>query len=425
MERFARKGASVPHLRPLWLWTAMAIALASPGAAGAPPSLIDAYDAAWQQQPEARTLPAWRQAVAARADAAASWLAAPLAVELNGQSDRFGDDLGSREYGIALSFPLWLWDERTQSQRLAGSESDALTTATAAAMLRLAGEVRSRWWQWQRTLVELALAQEQALIATRLVDDVQQRLLAGDLTQADHHQAKSELLAALNERGDAELAMLQAQTQLMTLTAWPETMLQQPSETPASEALPPLPASLDEIDPAHPHLAALLAQIELAKNSQALLATRSRANPELTLGAVTERDSHGEDYQPALQLAIRIPLGGGSRHQAELATASAVRLGLEADAALRRQQLLGEIAVARQAVAIGQEQAIRAAEQARLAVENAGFQRRAFELGESDLPTQLRLLRERGAAVRAARLTAIAHAEAISQLRQALGLLPQ
>lgn len=430
MALITTAGAGVPQQRwrPRWacrLWVVVALAMITTPAAAAPPTLAEAFAAAWQRQPEARALPAWQAAVNARAAAAASWLAAPAAVELSAKSDQFSDDLGNREYGAALALPLWLWDERQQSQQLAAGEHYALTTTTAAAMLNVAAQVRSRWWQWQRAQAEQALSREQQAIAKQLLDDVARRLNAGELSLADHHLANGQLLAAANARSSAELAMLQAQSELLALTGWPSSRLQSGEDEPASEALPDLPPQLTAIDPAHPQLAALLAQVELAKRSQALLATRSRANPELTLGVVSERDSYGEDYQPSLQLALRIPLGAGARHQAELAAASAARLQLESAAALRQQQLLGELELARQRVTTLATQAQLAAEQARLAQASAGFYRRAFELGEADLPSQLRLLRDAGEAQRSARLAALNHAEAISQLRQTLGVLPQ
>ena len=411
--------------RARWLLVVAALAMTTTIAAAAPPTLTEAFAAAWQRQPEARALPAWQAAVNARAEAAASWLAAPAAVELSAQTDQFSDNLGNREYGAALALPLWLWAEREQSQQLAASERDALTITTAAAMLNLAAQVRSQWWQWQRAQVELTLSQEQEAIAKQLLDDVQRRLQAGELSNAEQHLAKGQWLAAVNARSSAELVLLQAQTELLALTGWPPARLQSRALDAAGEALPELPLRLTAIDPAHPQLAALLAQAEVARRSQALVATRRSANPELTLGVVTERDSYGEDYQPSLQLAVRIPLGAGARHQAELAAASAERLQLESSAALRQQQLLGELELARQRVTTSATQARLAGEQARLAVESAAFYRRAFELGEADLPSQLRLLREAADAVRSARLAVIGHSEAISQLRQALGVLPQ
>lgn len=430
MVLLATAEACVPRQRRVpkcarWLWLVAVLATASTFVVAAPPTLTEAFAAAWQRQPEAHALPAWQAVVNARAEAAASLLAAPAAVELSAQSDQLSDDLGSREYGAALVLPLWLWDEREQSQQLATSERDALATTTAAAMLNLAAAVRSSWWQWQRAQVELALSQEQEAIAKQLLDDAHSRLQVGELSNAEQHLAKGQLLAAVNARSSAELALLQAQSELLALTGWPLARLQSLDAQAPSEVLPELPPQLTAMDPAHPQLAALLAQAEVAKRSQALVATRSSANPELTLGAVNERDSYGEGYQPSLQLAVRIPLGAGSRHQAELAAASAERLRLESAATLRQQQLLGELELARQRVTTSAAQARLAGEQARLAVESAAFYRRAFELGEADLPSQLRLLREAGDAVRNARLAVIGHSEAISQLRQALGVLPQ
>jgi hypothetical protein len=58
--------------------------------------------------------------------------------------------------------------------------------------------------------------------AKQLLDDVQRRLLAGELSNAEQHLAKGQLLAAVNARSSAELALLRAQTEL--LAARPATV---------------------------------------------------------------------------------------------------------------------------------------------------------------------------------------------------------
>ena len=66
-----------------------------------------------------------------------------------------------------------------------------------------------------------------------------------------------------------------------------------------------------------------------------------------------------------------------------------------------------------------------AEKRAQLARESRGFFDKSFRLGESDLPTRLRIELEAVEAERQSTRTRIDLAAAISALRQALGLLPE
>jgi cobalt-zinc-cadmium efflux system outer membrane protein len=60
-----------------------------------------------------------------------------------------------------------------------------------------------------------------------------------------------------------------------------------------------------------------------------------------------------------------------------------------------------------------------------LALESRTFFEKSFQLGESDLPTRLRIEVEAVEAQRQAALSRIEFSASISSLRQAAGLLPQ
>ncbi len=62
---------------------------------------------------------------------------------------------------------------------------------------------------------------------------------------------------------------------------------------------------------------------------------------------------------------------------------------------------------------------------ARLASETRGFFERSFRLGETDLPTRLRVELEAAESQRQAQRAQIDYAASISALRQALGLIPE
>jgi cobalt-zinc-cadmium efflux system outer membrane protein len=93
--------------------------------------------------------------------------------------------------------------------------------------------------------------------------------------------------------------------------------------------------------------------------------------------------------------------------------------------ALERERLMAEREAARVRVGAYRTQLAAAERRAQLARESRGFFDKSFRLGETDLPTRLRIEAEAAEAERQAARTRIELAAAISAWRQALGLLPQ
>ena len=156
-------------------------------------TLSQTFEAAWARQPELAALAARRDAARAQQQAAQSWTPEPVAVEVTGKTVRLIRNLGTREYEAGLAIPLWLPGERGRSQALAEAEGRAIESRTTAAQLRVAAAVREAWWNWQRARADAVTAQGQLDNAQRIAADVGKRLKAGDLAQADLHQADGAL----------------------------------------------------------------------------------------------------------------------------------------------------------------------------------------------------------------------------------------
>jgi len=163
----------------------------------------------------------------------------------------------------------------------------------------------------------------------------------------------------------------------------------------------------------------------VADRAAALAALRTRANPELLLATTRERDGRGEPTLRTITLGIRIPFGAGHRQAAVAATARAEATELDVERALAADRLAGEADAARAQVEAAKVQLAAAERRAQLAAESRGFFDRSFRLGETDLPTRLRIESEAAEAQRQAARSRIDLAAAISHWRQALGLLPE
>ncbi|MFG6449536.1 TolC family protein [Roseateles sp. BYS180W] len=385
-------------------------------------TLGQAFDAAWSQQPEVASLAMRRDAAQAHQRAAKAWTPEPPALEVTGKTDRLGSSLGTREYEIGLTVPLWLPRERGSSQALAEAESRAVESRTTAAQLRVAAAVREAWWNWQRAAVELATAQDQLDSAQRIALDVGKRLKAGDLARADQHQADGAVAAAQATVAGAEAASSVARQALAALMATPATHAKLTLAEPYAEPTPdPSPIDLS----AHGDFQWLRDRAAVAQGVVALTATQSRASPELKIATTRGRGAAGEAWQQTVTVGVRIPFGAGPRYDARLAAARAESVELEALMTLERARLSGERDTAKARVEAARLQLVAADRRAQLARESRGFFDKSFRLGESDLPTRLRIEAEATDADRQAARARIELAAAISAWRQALGLLPQ
>ena len=368
----------------------------TPGPVGGAITLPQAFAAAWARQPEAQSLDLRRDAAEARRQVAGSWTAQPPSLDLSGKTDQLSKNQGSREYMAGVALPLWLPGERSRQGALADAESKALDSRVTAAHLRTAAAVRD-------------------------AEDVRRRAKAGDLARSDQHQADGAAASAEVTLAESASLLAAATQQLRAL------MGKLPDETAADgpETPPAVPADFTALDATHPAVVELFDRAEVARRSADLASVQTRNNPELLLATTRERGAFGDDYQQTVTLGVRIPFGSDSRNRAKLGLARAEALETEGLLRLERERLAADLEAARVRVESGRTQLAAAEKRAQLARESRGFFDKSFRLGESDLPTRLRIELEAVEAERQNARARIELAAAISALRQALGLLPE
>jgi cobalt-zinc-cadmium efflux system outer membrane protein len=384
-------------------------------------SLPQAFDAAWQRQPEAKSAELRREAADARRQTAESWTAESPSLELSSKTDRLNRNDGSREYVAGVAIPLWLPGERSRAGALADAESRAVASRALSAQLRTATAVRDAWWGWHRARGEQLLARERLANARQISEDVRRRVKAGDLARADQHQAEGALAGAEATQAEADSALLAAARQVRALAG----ML--PAETAINtpETLPKLPSDFGAPETTHPGLAELFDRAEIARRSAELASVQTRSNPELLLATTRERDGFGDSYAQTMTIGVRIPFGSESRNRGKVGLARAEALEAEEHLRLERERLQADLEAADARVQAARSQLAAAEKRARLAGESRGFFEKSFRMGETDLPTRLRIELEAVEAEKQANRARIDLAAAISALRQALGLLPE
>ena len=398
----------------------------SAAAPGNSVSLKDVFDTAWLRQPEAQAFQKRRDAVQAQAKAATMLSPEPPAWEIGQRSDGMTGNKGAREIELGITVPIWLPGQRTASADLAQAELSWLERKLLAAQLRLASAVRDAWWGWLRARVDAELANEQLANAQSLAADVAKRTSAGDLAKSDQHQAEGAVAAAQAHAAQAQAASAAALAQVMALTG-----RSAPTDLTVNAAGEPTPGPTSGQTPSsspsvgHPLLAELEDRITVAERTAQLISTQKRSNPELTVATSRERGAFGERYGQTVQVGIRMPLGAGPRHDARLATAQAEAIEVQSQLTLEQARIQADQqgAAARLAAARTQLDAVQ--RRAKLANESRGFFDKSFRLGETDLPTRLRVEAEAAEATRQAARSQIDLASAISAWRQSLGLLPE
>jgi outer membrane protein, heavy metal efflux system len=391
-----------------------------------PFNLSVAYEAAWARQPEAQTLSVRKQALAAQRNTTNSWAPEPPTIEVSTATDRFSGNVGGREYGVAVSVPLWLAGERNGAKTLADAQTRGLAANLNAVKLKTAASVREAFWAWQRGQVELDLAKDRLKSAQAIAADVSKRLKAGDLARSDQHQADGNLAAAEGAIAESEQAVTIALLHLKALIGFSPRVGPPIAIDLLTEALPATSANSDSsIDPLHPELNALNSQAEVARQAAQLAAKQNRANSEVTVGLSRERGAFGDSYQSKLSIGIRIPFGLDSRSTAKVATADAEALEIYVQTQLAKERLITDMEAAQLKVLVAQRVLESFTKRARLANETRGFFDKSFRLGETDLPTRLRVELEVTEADRQVARARIDYAASVSALRQALGLLPQ
>jgi len=413
-----------------WLSRTLCLAIGGMLAAGnlwaqsAPLTLKQAFEAAWSRQPEAQSLAERREAAEARRQSADSWTAEPPSLEVSAKTDQLNKNQGSREYVAGIALPLWLPGERSRTGALADAESRATASRALGAQLRTAATVREAWWAWQRARIEKGLAQERLNGARQLASDVVRRVKAGDLARSDQHQADGAAATAEVALAETNTALATATQQLRALIGM-APISQGGEVSAAGEPAPAVPADFAALDTSHPAVIELLNRAEVARRGAELAEVQTRANPELTLATTRDRGVFGDPYQQTVTVGIRFPFGSESRNRAKAGLARAEAIEAEGQLRLERERLIADLEAARVRVESAQQQLTAADKRAQLARESRGFFEKSFRLGESDLPTRLRIELEAAEGERQAARARIDLAAAVSLLRQTLGLLPE
>lgn len=368
----------------------------------------------FEHSPQKQTLTAGKTLVEARAAVAEGLLPGAPAVSVRHQNDLIGSGRNLREWEAALELPVWLPGQRAARESVAHQAGASLDASQGYLMLDLAGQVRETVWDVTLNQNNLALAEQRLVTAQQLQLDVEKRWKAGEL-------AKTDVMLAQNEALQAQTALLRAQADLKHAEHryWMLTGLKEiPAIAEESQS------TRSEINDNHPILADAIKRVDLARDERTLANVEKRENPQLIVSARHERGAFDNAFDSSVGMAIRIPLDAKVRSAPVLANAE---MGLAQASSERDRRMLNLQTILHEAdhnLEVTRSELKIVEQQNRLAQENLRLAKKAFDLGESDLVSLMRVQAMAQEAERALRNRQIQLQLDIARYNQAVGVLP-
>jgi outer membrane protein, heavy metal efflux system len=379
------------------------------------------YEKAWVKQPEALSLTTKLTGLEAQKKASQSWSVEPPAIDFATRTDRILRNQGGREYGVGLSVPLWLAGEQKRTGVVVDSLVDQTQARLTATKLRVSGIVRDLYWNFQRAKADVEVANDKVKNAQAIGLDVNRRQRAGDLARADLFQAEGAVALAQGSAAEARGVLDQALQRLIAITN--DLSVKPSGEFTPEKELTDTQKGFDQ--DRHPSLIELKTTLIAAQAVADLVVIQKRGNPEVVVSTTRERGSFADGYQQTIGLGLRVPLGSAPRFDAKVAASNAAVIEAQSALAIETARISGEIKAAELLLNAVQAQVAAAERRASLALETKGFFEKSFRLGETDLPTRLRIELEAAEAQRQLARARVDRAAAISNLLQASGLLPE
>jgi cobalt-zinc-cadmium efflux system outer membrane protein len=374
-------------------------------------TMRDALESAWSRQPAQQAQADRLAEIEGRRTAANALTPEPAALSIGQRTDRPGSNAGRREWELEVAAPLWLAGQRYRQRAVVEAESETYGATQALGKWRLAGEVREAWWQARLAEAERDVAKQRLESATALADDVARRVSAGDLARVDANRARAGAQAAQIAHGEADARAFRLLQQFAALTGL--AALPSEGEQPAT-----LPAQI------HPQHIAARQQAALAQKRVDYAGVTRREPPELSVALTRERSTFEERFGNSIMLRLKVPFATDARNQPRLAAAAASQAEADAALLLESSSIEAGIAGARREFEQAQTTVLLSESRFELARDTHQLLDRAFKLGELDLPARLLAEAERYEAERNLSRARLEAGHAISNLNQALGLLP-
>ena len=365
------------------------------------------------RNPKLFTLQSRNAWVNAKKTMAESLLPTSPAITVMHLNDSLASNRGEREWQAELELPLWMQNQRNMRTKVADASLAYATLSRENLKLQLAGELREILWLIAYNENNQALAINKLALAKNLQRDVERRYQGGEMALTDVMVVEQDSLRFEKEKLRAEAELKHASHRYFLLTGLHE-----------------MPANIEEQQsPLQDYSQSSIwaeaqSSLALAETERDLAFIESRENLHLSLNAQSSKGAFDNAANDSVGMKLRIPFGEDARAApinaaAEMGVGQALSaresLRLELEAAMHEAEHNLEVSRAELALA---------SKQFDIAKKSASLAQKAFQFGESDLVSLLRVQAQTYEAERAYTSRKIQVQWDIARYNQAVGALP-
>lgn len=335
------------------------------------------------------------------------------AINLLHQNDTLGSGRGEREWQAELELPMWLPNQRKNRLKVADATQSNVAASRESLNLQVAGMLREAVWDISFNENNNALTTSKLALANKLQLDVEKRYQAGEMAKTDAMLAQQEALRAEKEQLRAEAELMHARHRYFLLTGLRE-----------------LPASFEEKQsPLEDYSQSSIwleaqSKLGLAETERALAQVESHENLQVLLNMRRSQGVFDHMANDSVGVKVRIPFGGDTRAAPIKAAAEMYVGAAQTGQELLRTEMETMMHEAEHNLSVSRAELLIVSKQYVIAKESARLAQKAFQLGETDLVSLMRVQAQTYEAERAFSTRQIQVQWDIARYNQAVGVLP-
>lgn len=375
--------------------------------------LSEVLEKTFMRNPMQATLHSRDAVVSAKRLVANAMLPTTPAVSVLHQNDVLGSGRGEREWQAELELPVWMPNQRNSRVKVADASKSNVGAGRESLKLQAAGLLREAVWTIAFNNNSLGLAVNKLEVANKLQRDVEKRYQAGEMAKTDVMLAQQETLRAEKERLLAEAEVMHARHRYYLLTGLRE-----------------LPANIEEKQSAlddysqSPIWLEAQSRVGLAETERDLAQVESHENLQVLVNMRSTKGAFDNTSNESLGVKLRIPFGGDARAAPIKAAAEQVVGNALSEREALKYTLEAAMHEAEHNLSVSRADLVITGRQFDIAKESVRLANKAFQLGESDLVSLLRVQAQTFEAERAFTTRQIQVQWDIARYNQTVGVLP-
>lgn len=376
-------------------------------------SLREVLEKTTARSPQQAILAAQQYEVMAKKKMADSTLPLSPSVSLLHQNDTLGSGRNERDWQAQLELPIWLPQQKNARAKVADFSASSLDVNTEQLQLQVAGVLRDAVWTIALNRNDVELHQQKLTISEKLEADIQKKFQAGEVAKTDLMLVQQETLLAHKNLIRAEAELMHAHfrySQLTGLNEIPETLEEGQS-------------SLVDFNQS-PQWRSAEAKVALAQSERDLSAVERRENPHIIFNARSSQGAFDTQYNQSVGVQIRIPLDTEVRSAPILAASEQVYGEAISQRENLRRLLETDLHEAEHNLLVSKKELSIVAQQFDIASNSAELAQKAYQLGELDLLSLLKIRSQAFEAERGYTTRQLQVKWDTARYNQAVGVLP-